>query len=196
MNTAIKAAVLAAALFVFGACVGPSAERTSVAARTDGGMLDLTPHTRDGFLFTPYDYTAPHEPVGLIDLRFWPAAQIVSVESNKGGTHSRKVDTWNVASTTVDDALGQARARAEELGADGIVNLRYEPIVDTLDVARGVGAECTATGTSCVLVIQGVRVSGFAIRRIADAPEFDEPVAQPAMAEPPPVTPEGEVPAE
>lgn len=180
MNVTIKAAALVGALFVIGACAGPTSERTSIAARTDGGTLDLTPHTRDGFLITPYDYDEPHEPVGLIDIRLWPAAQIVEVESNSGGVKSRKVPVWEVGSTTVDDALDQARSRAEDLGADGIVNLRYEPIVDTLDVARGEGAECTATGASCVLVLQGVRVSGFAIRRVdgATAPAArDEMVA-------------------
>lgn len=169
----VRFSALAFALLWLGACTqhqyqGP----VTVPASSDGGLVDLTEHVRDGFLFSPYAYTGDHSPVALVDVTVWPAATRATQDANDrkryGLGGSAPSHSWAVDPVDVYDALAAARTEAVALGADGIADLQLALVTKQVNVAPGDGATCDAY--ACRLEIRGIRVTGFALKRESGEP--------------------------
>ena len=142
---------------------------------TTGRLFDLTKYTELGFLITPEEtYTGKYDSIGPLTIERMPEARKVTalhvdtVKSKKKGflnveaQAGRPVKTlarekWKVGVITqkdLDETMDDLYQKAKGKGADAIVNFKFE------DIRQRVA------DTNKILVLVGIRVSGFAIKRL------------------------------
>lgn len=112
-------------------------------------VVDFRGLSADGFLISPDPYVGEHQPLGLVFATLQGAAEESGADSHGAYSH------WHGYDVSVDSAVGLAKARSRELGADGLTNISIEATPRTV----GYGGY--------TITVSGWRVTGLAIKRIA-----------------------------
>lgn len=153
-----KIYIVSASLFLFAGCVQQK-PLAHIPPRVIAAGVDFTPFTARGFLFTPERYPESYESIGVITITIWPEANR-EVRSGRrvrrGGqdTPAVEIGDWVIEPITIQDALESMYERASEMGADAVVNLEISRVVEEY-----------ASSLLTTLVLPGIEVSGFAIKR-------------------------------
>lgn len=116
---------------------------TSIPSRRSTVVLDFTPYTAQGFLFTPEPYLGDYESVGLITVTVTAAGERKRL---RPGIYDWE---WDLTPLQSDSVLHYFHRRATELGADAMVRFSLAP--SSTDIA----------GEPVPTLV----ASGFAIRR-------------------------------
>lgn len=133
-----------------------------VPAQTLVSGLDFRRFSDQGFLITPEMYPGNYDSRGLVTVTLLPFAyrdfkrEQTRIGGYGGNRTSSTIDSyggWRYASVQPGDALDSAFAVATRMGADALVRFDMKPIQQTLGPETG------------GLVITGLEVSGFAIKR-------------------------------
>ena len=123
---------------VVAACaVSQQIPRTTVVA-----VLDFTPYSQQGFMFTPATYHGDFESIGLVTVTVYPECNF-STDSSE--------EVWERACEEIDpqDGLDTMYHKAKDMGADAVTNVQVRTVSVTVKRVR----------------VDGIEVSGFAIRR-------------------------------
>lgn len=131
-----KIITLAALALIVASCAVASHPRV-----TETSFTDYRPYTSAGFFLSPDAYPGEHDVLGEITIRIvpelLPRGRVLERQARDFGD-----GVYNQASTmpkyitediTTADMLDAAVKKAKEVGADGLVNLRYD-IVTSEDV--------------------------------------------------------------
>jgi hypothetical protein len=147
MNTTRHCVVVALflAAIVSGACA-PAIE--SIDAGVEVRAVDLRPHSREGFLFSPDAYPGPFEAVGLVTVTLYASAEWREGTDGFGG----RTANWYFGPLSLDTAISRARVAATALGADALVSVTLRPTSKT-------------AAANNLPSLPGIEVSGFAIVR-------------------------------
>lgn len=125
--------------------------------------IDFRKYTEKGFLITPEKYQDAYESIGIIDFVLMPGAEyaLVKRELNpyyKAGdpASERYIDIrkWVIEDISIDIALDTVHSECIKMGANALVNFELE-----------LNEEAYTNFTNPV-IITGMRITGFAIRRI------------------------------
>ena len=151
-------ALLVSLLLITGCAKKPLSH---IPARTISSGVDFTAFTDREFLFTPERYVEEYESIGVITVTMWPEANREVMENarriRRPGRYTRatEVGDWVIEAITIQDALEAMYQLAAEMGANAVINLEITRVVEEY------GSSITST-----LVLQGIEISGFAIRRL------------------------------
>lgn len=134
--------------FITSTCTGPQTVARDEVINVTG--YDFSEYTDQGFLITPEQYLEDYQSIGLITVTQWPAVN-KSVRSvpNSDGTGYRKVEEFHSENINVEKAIDEIYKVATNMGADAITRFDVTPT-------------SRMNGT---LRVQGVEISGFAIKR-------------------------------
>lgn len=119
---------------------------TSIPSSRHATVLDFTPFTKQGFLFTPEPYHGNYESIGLITV-----SVLASGERKRLRPGIYDWD-WDLTPLQTDSVLNYFYQEATLLGADAVVRLSL-----TSSIADVVGQS-----------VPRVTATGFAIRRIRE----------------------------
>lgn len=112
--------------------------------------FDFRQYTEKGFLFTPDVYTGAYDAIGLLNATVFPEA-FREEEVVKG---ERKLGRWHIRPVDAQEAIDEMYRQASALGADALVQFSIKSIEKDVE-----------TGDLAGLVLPGIEVSGFAIKR-------------------------------
>jgi len=124
--------------------------------------IDFRKYTEKGFLITPEKYTGEYQSIGIIDFIKMPGASYIKrIRLDENGKpvatefgHPAELDkNWVLDNLNLDAALEDLYKQCVALGADAIMNFTVTPNT----VTHG--------GISNPVTIEGVRITGFAIKR-------------------------------
>lgn len=141
---------LVAIAFLINSCAaGPKTVARDEVINVTG--YDFSEYTSKGFLITPEQYLGDYQSIGLITVTQWPAVrkQIRRVPDSESPNGYRTVEEFYPEDINVDKAIEETYKVAKEMGADAIT--RFDVTVTS-----------RMNGT---LSVQGVEISGFAIKR-------------------------------
>jgi hypothetical protein len=157
-----KIAVFGILLFTVASCTVQMKELTRVEGYTIMNKIDFRKYSDKGFLITPEKYPGEYHAIGMIDFIKMPGAVYVKRtkldENNKPVTpefgHPAEIEkNWVPENINMDAVLEELYKQCVALGADAIINFNVEPN----SVLHG--------GISNPVTIEGVRITGFAIKR-------------------------------
>jgi hypothetical protein len=157
-----KIAVFAIPLFIMASCSVQMKELTKIEGYTIMNKIDFRKYSDKGFLITPEKYSGDYHAIGIIDFIKMPGAVYVKRtkldENNKPVTpefgHPAEVEkNWVPENINMDAVLEELYKQCVALGADAIVNFN----VESNSVLHG--------GITNPVTIEGVRITGFAIKR-------------------------------
>lgn len=115
---------------------------------------DFTEYTNKGFLFTPEKYNGEYESIGLIEVEIYPG-----IEKIKDKAQLNSGDTWRSSASYKLYKYSQTITPYEVL--DSLYNISYKMGADAvinLEILRSEIQHYEIT-------IEGIRASGFAIKR-------------------------------
>lgn len=157
-----RIAVFAFALVIMASCTVQMKEITKIQGYTIMNKIDFRKYSDKGFLITPEKYSGEYHAVGMIDFIKMPGAVYVKRtrldDNNKPVTpefgHPAEIDkNWVPENINMDAVLEDLYKQCVALGADAIINFNLE----TNSVLHG--------GITNPVTIEGVRITGFAIKR-------------------------------
>lgn len=157
-----RIAVFALALVIMASCTVQMKEITKIQGYTIMNKIDFRKYSDKGFLITPEKYSGEYHAVGMIDFIKMPGAVYVKRtrldDNNKPVTpefgHPAEIDkNWVPENINMDAVLEDLYKQCVALGADAIINFNLE----TNSVLHG--------GITNPVTIEGVRITGFAIKR-------------------------------
>ncbi len=141
--------LFAGVILLFAGCKeGYEVSKTSIVKG-----YDFTKYTSKGFLFTPEPYNGEYDAIGMIEISLYPA---VTEDENKIYNSSDTWDrgtsfsNWFVGKITASEVLDSLYNYTKKMGANAVVRLQIE---DALPRTNG------------EIVVQGIKASGFAIKR-------------------------------
>jgi len=147
MNKSIP--IIISLIIFFTACSGPKTVARNEVINVTG--YDFSKYTDQGFLITPEKYSGKYQSIGMISVTQWPAVRKqerhIQSSSNKRGY--RVVEDYYPEKINVKKTIDKIYKVAKNMGADAITNFNVTPT-------------SRKNGT---LVVQGVEISGFAIKR-------------------------------
>ena len=121
----------------------------------------FTSYTRDGFMFTPEKYNGKYESIGLLSMEIYPqiykSPEVKSLGNQYGVTGSDDYDNlprWSYRPIDPKEVLDSLYNLSKKLGANAVVSLS---ITSVSEYRKGFTNK-----------IPGVRVSGFAIKRLEE----------------------------
>ncbi|MDR8390767.1 hypothetical protein NC796_06445 [Aliifodinibius sp. S!AR15-10] len=111
---------------------------------------DFSKYTDQGFLITPEQYLEEYQSIGLITVTQWPAVNktIRRVRDPDGSGYVNR-EEFHAEDINVEKAIDEIHKVATDMGADAITRFDVTPT-------------SRMNGT---LRVQGVEISGFAIKR-------------------------------
>jgi uncharacterized protein YbjQ (UPF0145 family) len=123
---------------------------------TTVSIIDFRQYTKNGFLFTPYDYKGDYESIGMIHAKLMPEAKIVKVSTGKKDSIGNTIykDDWDVSKIETHDAMDTLRENATKMGADAVINLEISSTQESFNIGRQYS-----------ITLNGIEVEGFAIKR-------------------------------
>ncbi|MEL7832449.1 hypothetical protein [Fodinibius sp. Rm-B-1B1-1] len=135
--------------FITSACAGPETTARDEVINVTG--YDFSEYTEDGFLFTPEAYNGDYQSIGLITVTQWPAVRKMTrrVPSPDSPNGYKTVEEFYPDDIDVEKAIDEIYKVANNMGADAITRFDVTPT-------------SRMNGT---LTVQGVEISGFAIKR-------------------------------
>lgn len=157
-----RIAVFAFALVIMASCTVQMKEITKIQGYAIMNKIDFRKYSDKGFLITPEKYSGEYHAVGMIDFIKMPGAVYVKRtrldDNNKPVTpefgHPAEIDkNWVPENINMDAVLEDLYKQCVALGADAIINFNLE----TNSVLHG--------GITNPVTIEGVRITGFAIKR-------------------------------
>jgi hypothetical protein len=157
-----KIAVFILALLVVTSCSVQMQELKKIEGYSILNKIDFRKYSDKGFLITPEKYSGEYHAIGMIDFIKMPGAVYVKRtkldENNKPVApefgHPAEVEkTWVPDNINIDAVLEDLYKQCVALGADAIINFNVEPN----SVLHG--------GIQNPVTIEGVRITGFAIKR-------------------------------
>jgi len=157
-----RIAVFALALVIMTSCTVQMKEITKIQGYTIMNKIDFRKYSDKGFLITPEKYSGEYHAVGMIDFIKMPAAVYVKRtrldDNNKPVTpefgHPAEIDkNWVPENINMDAVLEDLYKQCVALGADAIINFNLEP------------NSVLHAGITNPVTIEGVRITGFAIKR-------------------------------
>ncbi|MFH5832638.1 hypothetical protein [Halalkalibaculum sp. DA384] len=135
--------------FMASSCAGPETVARDEVVNVTG--YDFSEYTDQGFLITPEQYLGEYQSIGLITLTQWPAVRKTTrrIPDSDSNTGYRTVEEFYPEDINVEKAIDEIYKVANEMGADAIARF---------DVT-------STSGMNGDLRVQGVEISGFAIKR-------------------------------
>lgn len=116
---------------------------------------DFSEYSEKGFLFTPNEYSGDYESIGLIQLTYSPEARLSTVSEHIPGVGKKERTQWITDPINADKVIEDVYNLCIEMGADALTQMKIEPY-----------SENHAQGTMNPLTLSGIKISGFAIRRL------------------------------
>ncbi len=117
---------------------------------------DFSDYSKKGFLFTPNLYQGDYKAIGLIQLSFAPHAKLTEVRGkDKYIRRAYAKKDWKVDEFNSKKAIESIYKSCVEIGADALTQMKIETFF-----------EHHAQGTLYPITIPGIKISGFAIKRI------------------------------
>jgi len=117
---------------------------------------DFSDYSKKGFLFTPNLYQGDYETFGLIQLSYTPQAKLTEIRvEHKYKSRSYVKKEWKVDEINPKKAIESIYKACVEMGADALTRMEIETFF-----------ERHAQGTTKPITIPGIKISGFAIKRI------------------------------
>ena len=120
---------------------------------------DFTKYSDKGFLFTPNEYNGEYQSMGLIQLTYMPEAKLVTVYvsslNSEGKPITIKKKKWKIDPLNVDKVIEDIYNLCMTMGANALTQMDIEPY-----------SENHAQGTTKPITITGIKISGFAIKRL------------------------------
>lgn len=111
--------------------------------------FDFRPYSAAGFLFTTdAEYKGDYESIGVFVITHYPEARLVSDEEG------RKRPYWVVDKINSDSVLQDVHTYLTDMGADALIDFRYEFVEKEEDVGR-----------DAKMPVTGLSITGMAIRR-------------------------------
>ena len=140
--------ILFIGIFTTVACSGPQTVARDEVINVTG--YDFSKYTDQGFLITPEQYNGKYQSIGLITVTQWPAVRKTTrrVPKPEGGGY-QTVEEFFPEDINVERAIDEIYKVANNMGADAITRFDVTP------TSRKNGS----------LTVQGVEISGFAIKR-------------------------------
>ena len=157
-----KALVFAFGLLILTSCSVQMKELTKIQGYAIMNKIDFRKYSEKGFLITPEKYSGEYHAIGMIDFIKMPGAVYVKRtkldENNKPVTpefgHPAEMENnWVPETINMEAVLDELYKQCVALGADAIINFNVEPN----SVLHG--------GITNPVTIEGVRITGFAIKR-------------------------------
>ncbi|HKK63566.1 MAG TPA: hypothetical protein VJ951_13460 [Bacteroidales bacterium] len=130
-------------------------------------IVDFREWTKEGFHITTADPDGSYEPVAMLEYCLMPEANYRAVDipnpsfdpdSNKKQTPMYTVKTWIWESINIQDCIDTIVRHSKEMGANSIYNFKTEYFKDNQH----------KLGKNYPDVLEGVKVSGFAIKTIEE----------------------------
>lgn len=139
--------ILPLLLGICACAVGP----TFIPSKSELYSVDFRPYSDRGFLFSPGDYPGEYEAIGMVTYVIWPSARKVAmpIVNERTGGSMKTVSVWLADTIRVDQALKHAYEHTLEIGADALIQFDIKPVNRNVADTN----------------LEGVEVSGFAIRR-------------------------------
>jgi hypothetical protein len=142
-------------------CFSCSVELKNINSYSILTKIDFRKYSDAGFLITPEKYIGEYKSIGIIDFVNMPGATYkLPINVDKNGKpivqefgHAPGKQ-WQIDEMNMNDALEKLYQQCIALGADAIINFKLEPN----SVYHG--------GVSNPVTIEGVRITGFAIKRL------------------------------
>ena len=122
--------------------VGACGTSRQIPQTTVVSVLDFTPYSQQGFLFSPASYYGDFDSIGFVTVTVYP-------ECNFDTQSSEEVWERECQEISTRDGLDAMYQTAKDMGADAVTNLEVRPISVTVKRVR----------------MGGIEVSGFAIKR-------------------------------
>jgi len=118
---------------------------------------DFKKYSDKDFLFTPNIYQGEYESIGLITLIYLPKAQLLELYSGEFTNEGKpiKKKTWKVEEYNSDDFLDKIYNLCVEMGSDAFTQMEILT-----------HSESYAQNTFYPVTINGVKIVGFAIKRL------------------------------
>jgi len=114
--------------------------------------ISFKKYTEKGFLFTPDTYEDKYESIGIIDATLFPEANLKNAET---GSPTGSMIYWVTEPINVQKALDSLYFDCVGMGADALVQIKFEVV-----------EEKKYRDTTNPLLIKGLNIRGFAIKRI------------------------------
>jgi len=141
-------------ILILDGCATPS---ISVPRKIITSGFNFSEYSNKGFLFTPNTYDGDYESIGLIQLIMTPDARIKNVytgETSQTGEAIKK-KKWVVEEIDPNKGIEEMYNLCIEMKADALTQMEFEPYL-----------ESHAQGTIMPVTISGIKISGFAIKRL------------------------------
>lgn len=135
---------------LFEGCISIPSLPSHIPEYSEFRILDFTPYTEQGFLFTPDKYNGEYESIGIVRYEFVPSQNLVTKEGKYNsvtGYSDPSSKEYVPDEYNIQDGLEQVFLVASDMGANAVINLSVESI-EVLGNANG------------------YRINGFAINRI------------------------------
>jgi hypothetical protein len=116
--------------------------------------LDFRKYSKNGFLFTPFEYSGKYESIGIVSATIFPKASCIEITTSANGLGTPIGCQWSIQPVYADDVLATLYTKYSTNGADAIVDLKLSPAVKTLN-----------EGTIKAIRLNGITMTGFAIKR-------------------------------
>jgi hypothetical protein len=114
---------------------------------------DFSNYSKKGFLFTPNLYQGDYETIGLIQLSYTPQAKYDLIRAKQ--RYGKPPYGWEVDEINPKKAIKAIYKECVEMGADALTQMKIETFF-----------EHQAQDTHSPITIIGIKISGFAIKRI------------------------------
>ena len=112
--------------------------------------FDFSEYSKKGFLFTPETYNGPYESIGILKMIIYPEVRKKELKyENDPNFESKKYTDWAVGKINPAEAINEMYKSASKMGADAVTKFEIK----------------TVTKINGQLIIEGIEVNGFAIKR-------------------------------
>jgi len=118
---------------------------------TDIYYMDFRSYSDQGFLISPYSWEGSYDPVARVNMVMSPDAAYIGSGSTPLPEGTYRIADWMVEELEYNAALDSVYQFCSRLGADALVDFKYE--INMIDLAGEAP------------VVPQIEISGFAIKR-------------------------------